>query len=167
MNAYIEYMQRLISSDFTAQAEFLGNFDKWANKKINQRQIRLIPGTDVGTKTLEDEPVLVDNLLSEEYIHFYAQMYGIWIPAENILKRTRYEWFARMSSDQIFKSNFILAKYFVLALAPDSKMGVIEPLDGKPDWVSFWQVPISTTLPIYGLKPNDLGDNVPRFPVHL
>jgi len=163
MNAYIEYMQRLISSDFTAQAEFLGNFDKWANKKINQRQIRLIPGTDVGTKTLEDEPVLVDNLLSEEYIHFYAQMYGIWIPAANILKRTRYEWFARMSSDQIFKSNFILAKYFVLALAPDSKMGVIEPLEGKPDWVSFWQVPISTTLPIYGLKPNDLGDNVPRF----
>jgi hypothetical protein len=164
MNEYIEYMQRLISSDFTAQAEFLGNFDKWANKKINQRQIRLIPGTDVGTKTLDDEPVLVDNLLSEDYIHFYAQMYGMWIPAANILKRNSYEWFARLSADQIFHGNFILAKYFVLALAPDSKMGVIEPLEGKKeDWIDFWQVPTSSTLPVYGPMPQNLGNDVPRF----
>jgi hypothetical protein len=165
MNAYIEFMQELISRDYTAQSEFLGNFDKWANKKIQQHKIRLIPGTDVGTKTLDDEPILVDNLLSEDYIHFYAQMYGIWIPAVNILKRTKYEWFARMSYDQIFKSNFILAKYFVLALAPDSKMGVIEPLEdmASKEFVSFWQVPASSTLPVYGLMPSGLGDNVPKF----
>ena len=165
MNAYIEYMQELISRDYTAQSEFLGNFDKWANKKIQQHKICLIPGTDVGTKTLDDDPILVDNLLGEDYIHFYAQMYGIWIPAGNILKRTRYEWFARMSYDQIFKSNFILAKYFVLALAPDSKMGVIEPLEdmASKEFVSFWQVPISSTLPVYGLMPSGLGDNVPKM----
>jgi len=163
MNEYVEYVQRLISSDYTSQAEFLGNYDKWANKKINQQQIRLIPGTDVGTKTLDDEPVIVDTLLSEDYIHFYAKMYGIWIPATNILKRTNYEWFARMSNDQIFQGNFILAKYFVLALAPDSKMGIIEPLEGKKDWISFWQVPISSTLPVFGPMPIGIGNDVPRF----
>ena len=94
-------------------------------------------------------------------------MYGIWIPAANILKRTNYEWFARMSPEQIYQSNFILAKYFVLALAPDSKGGVIEPLTGKngekPDWVSFWQVPISSTLPVFGQMPIGIGNNVPKF----
>ena len=160
-------MERLISNDYTAQAEFLGNYDKWANKMVKQNKIRLIPGTEVGTKTVDDDAVLVDNLLSENYIHFYPSMFGIWIPANSILNRTSYEWFARMSPEQIFQSNFILAKYFVLALAPDSDMGVIEPLinrkKNKPDWISFWQVPISSTLPVFGQMPIGIGNNVPKF----
>ena len=61
-------------------------------------------------------------------LNFYSKLYGIWIPASQILKRTNYEWFARMNAKQIFQSNFILAKYFVIALSPDSQNGVIEPL---------------------------------------
>jgi hypothetical protein len=167
MREFIQFMERVISNDYTAQAEFLGTYDKWVNKKVKQNKIRLIVGTDVGTKTVDEEAVIVDTLLSEDYIHFYPSMCGIWIPAANILKRTNYEWFARMSPEQIFQSNFILAKYFVLALAPDSKMGVIEPLTGKngekPDWISFWQVPISSTLPVFGPMPIGIGNNVPKF----
>ena len=70
-----------------------------------------------------------------------------------------------MSPEQIFESQFILAKYIVLSLAPDSHMGVIEPLDNKPDWISFWRVPINSnshTLNIWGPMPQNLGNNVPR-----
>jgi hypothetical protein len=77
-----------------------------------------------------------------------------------ILKRTKYEWFARMSPEQIFKGNFILAKYILLASTPDSHLGVIEPLTEKPDWVSFWKVP--SGAPVWGLQPIGLGDHVPR-----
>ena len=126
-----------------------------------------MPGTDVGTKTVDETAVTVDTLLSEEYIYFYPKMYGIWIPADQILKRRHYEWFARMSPQQIFQGNFILAKYIVLATAPDSKMGVIEPLNtmegGKPDWISFWRVPLTNkTLNVWGPMPQNLGNNVPR-----
>jgi len=163
MNEYVEFMQRLISQDYTAQSEFLGNYDKWANNMVKKNKIRLIAGTDVGVKTMDDESVIVDTLLGDDYIEFYPKMYGIWIPAASILKRTNYEWFARMSPEQIFQSHFILAKYFVLALAPDSKMGIIEPMENKPDWISFWQVPISSTLPVFGPKPISIGNDVPRF----
>jgi hypothetical protein len=82
-----------------------------------------------------------------------------------ILKRRHYEWFSRMSPEQIFESQFILAKYMVLALAPDSHMGVIEPMvDGK-DWISFWKIPINSnshTLNIWGPRPLYLGNNIPR-----
>jgi hypothetical protein len=174
INSFIEYLQRIVSSDYTAQSEFLGNFDKWANKMVNKKQINMIPGTDVGTKTIDNNPVLVDDLLSDDYIKFYDGMYGIWIPSETILKRRNYEWFARLSNEQIFQSKFILAKYFVLALAPyntNTNMSVIESLtsdhsddnkEGK-DWISFWQVPSSTTLPIYGPKPLYIGNNVQQF----
>ena len=131
-----------------------------------KKQIKLIPGTDVGTKTIDEDAVIVDNLLGQNYIHFYGKMYGIWIPSEQILKRTNYEWFARMSPEEIFDSHFILAKYMVLALAPDSHMGVIEPMDNaNPDWISFWKIPINSnarTLNIFGPKPMGLGNNVPH-----
>jgi hypothetical protein len=158
---YIGFMERIISTDYTAQAQFLGDFDRWCNHKIHHKQLRLIPGTDVGTKTLDDEAVIVDLLLGENYIHFYPKMYGIWIPSNQILKRTKYQWFPRMSPEQIFQGNFILAKYIVLATAPDSHMGVIEPLENaKPDWIAFWRVP--SKAPVWGPMPQNLGNDVPR-----
>ena len=68
-----------------------------------------------------------------------------------------------MSTDQIFESQFILAKYFLLAMAPDSKMGIIEPIENKQNWIDFWRVPLTNnTLNIFGPKPIHLGNNVPR-----
>lgn len=167
LSEYIEFMQRQISADYTAQSEFLGEFDRWCNKKISLKRMRLIPGTDVGTKTVDEGPVTVDTLLSEDYIHFYPKMYGIWIPSEQILKRRKFEWFARMSPEQIFQGNFILAKYIVLATAPDSKMGIIEPLknenENENDWISFYRVPLTNkTLNVWGPEPMGIGNNVPR-----
>jgi hypothetical protein len=160
---FINFMERTISDDYTAQTKFLGEFDKWCNNKITNGKMRLIPGTDVGTRTVDDEPVTVETLLGEDYIHFYGKMYGIWIPDKMILKRRHYEWFARMSPEQIFDSQFILAKYFVLSLAPDSHMGVIEPMENGKNWISFWRTPLGNkTNNVWGLKPNLLGDHVPR-----
>ena len=173
LKEFIDHMQRLISGDYTAQIEFLGNFDKWANKNVNNKSINMIPGTDLGVKTMENKPVLVDDLLGEDYIKLHDGMYGIWIPAASILKRRNYEWFARLNNEQIFQGKFILAKYFVLAIAPynnENKVSVIEALDedanskaNTSDWVSFWQVPSSTTLPVYGPKPLYIGNNVAQF----
>lgn len=160
LERFIDFMQRTISDDYTAETKFLGEIDKWCTKN----KVRIIPGTDVGTKTVDEEPVTVETLLGNSYVNFYNKMYGIWIPAATILKRNYYSWFARLSPKQIFESNFILAKYFVLALAPDSNNGIVEPLENaNPDWVSFWKVPATNgTLNIFGLKPNYLGNNVPR-----
>lgn len=161
---FINFMEITISDDYTAQTKFLGEFDKWCDKKIARGKVRLIPGTDVGTKTIDGEPILIENLLGDDYINFYGKSYGIWIPDREILKRRHYEWFARMSPKQIFESQFILAKYFVLSLAPDSHMGVIEPMDNaKEDWISFWRVPLTNgTLNVFGPKPILLGNNIPR-----
>lgn len=160
---FINFMEQTISDDYTAQTKFSGEFDRWCNEKITKGKMRLISGTDVGTRTIDDEPVTIETLLGEDYIHFYGKMYGIWIPDKMILKRRHYEWFTRMSPEQIFESQFILAKYMVLALAPDSHMGVIEPMENKPDWISFWRVPLGNkTLNIFGPKPIYLGNNVPR-----
>lgn len=131
LREFIDYMERKISSDFTSQVAFLGEFDKWCKRKQLKNKVIVIPGTHVGTKTLQGDNVLVDTLLAEDYISFYDQMYGIWIPADMILKRNHYAWFASLSPEEIFQSHFILAKHFVSFLSP---------MDND---VSFWRIPPS------------------------
>ena len=169
----IHHIQQLVSNDYTAEAEFTGGYNKWINDKISQKgrnkgqDIRLIPGTDVGTKTIDEDPVIIDNLLNQNYIRFYENSYGIWIPADQILKRNNYEWFARLSQKQIFESDTILAKYIILTVAPNMTANInINDNNSNsllPDWVSFWRVPATNgTLNVYGHMPSGLGDNVRR-----
>jgi len=153
----IDFMQRTISQDYTAESQFLGEFDRWCNARIERNQINLIDGKLVGTKTMEDTPILIDELLSNDYIDIYSNTYGIYIPANEVLKRRHYEWFARMSPLQVLESQIIISKYLLLANAPDAKMGVIEPMKDKPNWISFWKVP--SGAPVWGLPPINLGDS--------
>lgn len=160
---YINHLEKLINTDYAAEYDFSGGYNKWLNEHIVKNHgIRLIPGTDVGTKTINEDPVLIDNLLNQEFIQFYNKMYGIWIPCDQILKRNNYEWFARLSAHQIFQSNTILAKQFVSIIAPTSGTMNETNIPNTNEWVSFWRVPATNgTLNIYGLMPSGLGDNVP------
>lgn len=157
----IDFMQRTISTDYTAQSQFLGDFDRWCNTRIRQGQINLIPGIDVGVKTVDNTQITIDDLMSNNYLKLYPQTYGIWIPAEDILKRRKYEWFARLSQKQVLKSDTMLGNYFLVNLGDESG-NILEPLEMKPDWVGFYKTPQMPGL--YGLKPNFLGDNVPKVP---
>lgn len=154
MKRYIEFLQRNVSTDYTAQLGFTGKFVQWINAEINANKITLTQGSYLGTKTTDNQPILVDNLLTQTPISLDDDAYGIWIPAKEILSRRHYEWFARMDAQQIFESNCTLCNYFVLALAPDSKKnGVLT----HPDWVSFWKTPRAA---VWGLKPTHLGNNI-------
>ena len=161
----VEYMQRKISNDFTEQSIFLGDFNHWIYNQIKKNKALLIDGKDVGVKNMEDQPILLEDLLSENYIDFYSDMYGIWIPASDILKMRKYEWFSRLSARQVLEANTMLSKYILVANAPDANtngVGVIEPMTAKPDWVKFWMMP--NQEPYWGLMPNaqygGLGDNL-------
>ena len=157
----IEFMQHTISSDYTSQMEFLGEVNRWCEFRIRSHEINMVEGKLIGIKNMEDEPILIDNLLSNEYIDLYPQCYGIYIPADEILKRRHYEWFSRLSAAQILESKTIICKYILLASTPDSKKGVIEPMHTKPTWISYWKIP--SGAPYWGLKPNYLGNNVHKI----
>jgi len=161
MQELIDFMQRKVSSDYTAQAEFLGDFNRWCNTRANKGQVILIPGKLIGTKTMDDTTILVDDLLSNDYIDLYPQAYGIYIPAKEILNRRHYEWFARLSPKQVLESNVIISKYILLASTPDSKKGTIEPMVDRPKkWIGYWQVPSGFGL--WGFKPQPFATHLIR-----
>jgi hypothetical protein len=155
----IDFVRRTSSKDFTAENAFLGNFDRWCEKRISEGKMNLISGKEIGTKTIDDEPIIIDDLMSNHYLNVYPGLYGIYIPANEILKRHKYEWFARMSAKQVLESDTIIGNYFLANIG--DKAQILEPLDAKPNWVGFWKTPLYPGLYMV-TQPNMLGDNIPR-----
>jgi hypothetical protein len=156
----IEFMQKSISNDYTAQMQFEGTFDRWCNQKIENRKLILLDGEMIGTKTREKQQVLIDNLLKDEYLEFNKNMYGIYIPERELRNRNCYNWFVRMSPKQILDGNMIISKYILLANI-SQRSGIIEPFQKRDNsFIGFWQVPSGAS--VWGLKPVQLGNYVKK-----
>ena len=158
----IDQIQETISNDNTAQSVFLGDMNRWAAEQVARKKIYLVDGKLIGTKTIEDEPILVDDLLSNNYIKLYSGADGIYIPADEILNRRNYEWFARLSPAQVLESKMIISKYILVANIPGVKSGQIESYqnDNKKiveDNIKYWRVPLDA--PVWGIRPLNLGDD--------
>jgi hypothetical protein len=104
--------------------------------------------------------------MSNHYLDLYQGTYGILIPADEILSRRKFEWFARLSPKQVMESDTIIGNYILLAVSPEQ--GILEPLEPLTNkvienkFVGFWKTPNYPGL--YGLKPNFLGDNLSKAP---
>tara|TARA_Y200000002_G_scaffold349835_1_gene326761 strand:+ start:17975 stop:19036 length:1062 start_codon:yes stop_codon:yes gene_type:complete len=154
----MDFMQRTISSDFTAASVFVGDFDRWIEGRIRNQRINVISGSEIGVKDINGEPVTVEQLMGNTPIKFSPNMLGIWIPAKDLLKRRKFEYFTRMSISQVLKANIILSKYIIMVNVVDENGAIITELKANPGWVSFWSVP--SEAPVWGLKPDYLGNNV-------
>lgn len=152
----INHIQHIISTDSTAESKFTGGIDTWCKTQIDNSKITMINGRDIGVKSINDEPIKIEDMMSSKYLELYDNTYGILIPSKEILKRRNYEWFARLSTKQVLESDTIIGKYLLLSTA-QSRFGTLVPVDNKPSWVGFWKTP---EVSMYGLKPNLLGNNV-------
>jgi hypothetical protein len=159
----IEFMTRTISTDSTAQQAFLGEWNRWIEARVKKGRINMVDGTLIGTKTMDEQPVLLDDLMSNNYLSIYKKTYGIYIPGCEILKRRKYEWFSRLSPKQALESNTIIGKYLMLASRPNAKELNVDKNDrvgptNSGSWINYWQVPSGFGL--WGQKPNYLGNHV-------
>jgi hypothetical protein len=135
-------------------------------QRIEKGRINLIDGVEIGTKTIDEKQIIIDDLMSNHYLDLYQGTYGILIPSEEILNRRKFEWFARMSPKQVMESDTIIGNYILLSVSPEQ--GILEPLEPLTNkaienkFVGFWKTPNYPGL--YGLKPNFLGDNLSKAP---
>lgn len=111
----IQYIEHLNSRDFTSEQDFLGSVNRKCYEYIYNGAMKMIDGKLIGTKTRENKPVLIDDLLQSSYINFCDSLKGIHVNEREILIRKKYQWFARMSPEQIFNSDMLLSKYLLLS----------------------------------------------------
>jgi hypothetical protein len=117
----VEYLKsRNMNPHFTQEVDFNGDTSKWIHTAVNNGQITRVDGRDVGIKTTEGKPILLENLMEEDYLALDTGTYGIYIPADEILKRTKYQWFAMVPSEEVFNTNAIIAKYLMSSIVDSS-----------------------------------------------
>jgi len=123
---FIDYLKRRNQSPyFSSEPEFLGDVSQWCLSEIQDNKMNLVGGDLIGIKTNKRKPVLLEDLMEEEFLDLNPKTYGIYIPDEEMLNRTKYQWFAVMSTDELLKTNAIISKYIKASIVDDYAMNTI------------------------------------------
>jgi hypothetical protein len=115
---------------FTKEVDFDGDSSQWLNSAVKTGKMNLVDGRSIGIKNTSGKPILLDNLMEEDYLDLDANAYGIYIPANEILRRTKYQWFAMVPSEEIFNVNAIIAKYLKASIV-DSTSEFTKPKETR------------------------------------
>ena len=76
--------------------------------------VGVIPADKLGIKDADGSAITIDRLIQNTFLHLAGDVLGLYIPAEDILKRTAYNWFARLSAKQVLQSDTTIGKYLLI-----------------------------------------------------
>ncbi len=113
MRKYIEYLEVLVSKDYTNEMDFEGNISKWFFNQVSSGAVNIIKPELIGAKKTDDSPVILDNMMSDTNMELSKESFGLYIPSAELIKRRHYGWFVRMSPPQVLESNTQIAKYLL------------------------------------------------------
>ena len=112
----IEYSQIQISTDNTNEMDFLGNFDFKLFEMYKQNEIDVVNANLFGIKDQNGKEVLIEDLLSSSPIKFSNNCYCIVIPKDELLKRTKFNWFVKLNKEQIIETDNNISNHLVHSL---------------------------------------------------
>ena len=113
MRKYIEYLEVLVSKDYTNEMDFEGNISKWFFNQVSSGAVNIIKPELIGAKKMDDSAVILDNMMSDTNMELSKESFGLYIPSAELIKRRHYGWFVRMSPSQVLESNTQIAKYLL------------------------------------------------------
>lgn len=117
---------------FHIQDDFVGDTSEWFYNAVKNGQMALIGGEFIGIKTGKGKPILLENLMEEEYLDLDPRACGILIPGDQILSRKKYQWFALLNSDEVLQVNAAIVKYMTASIV-DSCNPTVKCRDGFDD----------------------------------
>ena len=106
-------MEILNSTDYTSQQDFVGQMQEQFRRLVNENKISTINSKHIGVQKKNKEPVDISELFQSNEIDYCGELYGIYIPANELLKKTKYQWFLKLTVEEILSSNTIIAKYMI------------------------------------------------------
>lgn len=106
-----------VQAFYTAETEFTGEKAQWLLARIREKKIGLIGGEFVGVKTRQKNTIDLDELMGDGFLDVdNRDLYGVFIPADDLLLRGKYLWFAVLPSNQVLESHTVAAKYLKLSI---------------------------------------------------
>ena len=122
MKEYMEYLMEINNRDQTQEMDFTGDATRWwlAKQAAVPKSLSVIPAEELGVKTTTNKPVLVEELLADTDIPLSPTAVGLYIPDQEILKRSKFQWWARLSPKQALETHTLIGKYLLVGLRPQT-----------------------------------------------
>lgn len=112
MRQLLEYLKsRNLDPHFSSVVHFFGSTSQWLVNQVNLNNFTLIGGEIIGTKSAKMKPILVEDLMEEQFLDLYSDYFGVYIPDQELLKRIKYQWFPVLSSQDVLKTTTVISKY--------------------------------------------------------
>lgn len=126
LNEIIAYLEnRNARSHFTDEYQFKNDVATYLAYMIEQNRLVLLDGAIVGVKTAKGKPVILDHLMEQQPLELVPHIAGLYIPSDELLKRTKYQWFVALSEEDVLESECALTKLMLDTLSSSIKPPII------------------------------------------
>jgi hypothetical protein len=104
---YADFLKsRLSQMHSNSEDQFKGIASQWWNGAIEQQKANLVDGVLIGVKSIKGKPILLEDMMEERLLDICPRRtLGILIPMKEMLKRSKYQWFAVMNMNDVVKTN--------------------------------------------------------------
>ena len=82
---------------------------------IQEHKIPKISGKFIGTKNVNNETILLDNIMSSIPLKLDPNSIGLYIPKNELLSRFKYQWFNRLSLEQVLNTNTQITSHLLFS----------------------------------------------------
>lgn len=103
--------KRTKSQLIASETAFVGGTQKMIGDLINGGSAGLIGGREIGIKTVRGKQILLDDLMGENYLDIDTDVFGIYIPGDEVLSRPKFQWLAYLSNRELLQSKLVIVKY--------------------------------------------------------
>ncbi len=106
---------------------FFDYTSKWLDNEVLRNHINRVDGIHIGVKTIDNTPVTIENIIEEAPVQFCEERtYGIYIPEDDMLKRTAYNWFVVTPTHILLNSKMMISRYLQYGVIENEKKDVTD-----------------------------------------
>ena len=114
MKEFINHLEILYSNNYSGDISIQDLVNKWLLQKNKDAMVDIIDGRFLGTKTIANKIIDLDDLMGSTYLELNTKTYGLYIPHDELLKRNKYNWFCNLNTKEVLEANTNASKYLIL-----------------------------------------------------
>ena len=102
---YLETIEEVLYKDYTNEPEFLNKINKIFLDGVDSHEINVINGEYLGLYDNKRELITMQIMLGDYDVEVNNKAYGMFIPIDEIINRLHYDWFSKLTVNEIADSN--------------------------------------------------------------
>jgi hypothetical protein len=107
LNEYIQYYSKEIENDFGEHSLH------FSNNYMRKNNINKLDGKCIGVKDKFNKPITLEDLMEDKKIELDEHHVGVYIPHNELIKRTKYNWYCALNAKQVLKCKIFISRYMV------------------------------------------------------